>query len=229
MNRKTLKVAKRIKVGINVWDVAFAFGSAWATNNYDGTVVRINPATNRIVKTIKTGAQPTNFGIAKDAIWVGDNSASGQNVFRIDPATNTSTSVPVGHARPSGIIVTADAVWVANGDATVVRIDPATKAVVATVKIGHAAAAGRRRPRRNDLDPESDRRHGLGDRPADEHGGEHDQAEDGHGAVRPSPRLRRHVGRQLPRPFPLAHPALTLPGSCRNDEGPAWRAPQIGR
>jgi YVTN family beta-propeller protein len=44
--------------------------------------------------------------------------------------------VPVRHARPSGIIVTADAVWVANGDATVVRIDPATKAVVATVKVG---------------------------------------------------------------------------------------------
>lgn len=142
VNRKTLKVVKRIKVGINVWDVAFAFGSAWASNNYDGSIARINPATNRIVKTIKTGAQPTNFGIAKDAIWVGDNSASGQDVFRIDPATNTSTKVPTGHPRPSGIIVTADAVWVANGDSTVVRIAPATRTVVATIKVGQLPQQG---------------------------------------------------------------------------------------
>ena len=52
------------------------------------------------------------------------------------------TTVPTGHPRPSGIIVTADAVWVANGDATVVRIDPATKAVVATMKVGQLPQQG---------------------------------------------------------------------------------------
>ena len=77
----------------------------------------------------------------RDAIWVGSNAPSGQDIFRIDPATNTSTAVPIGHDSPSGIIVSADAVWTANGDDTVTRIDPATKAVVATVKVGSAAGS----------------------------------------------------------------------------------------
>ena len=103
---------------------------------------RINPATNRIVKTIKTGGQPSNFALAGDALWVGSNRQDGQDIFRIDPATNTSTAISTGHNRPSGIIVTADAVWIANGDNTVTRIDPATKAVVATVKVGSTPQQG---------------------------------------------------------------------------------------
>jgi YVTN family beta-propeller protein len=150
VNRKTLKVSRRIKVGANVWDVAFAFGSVWATNNFDGSVVRIDPSTNRIVKTIKTGAQPTNFAIAGDALWVGNNAMSGvstQDVYRIDPATNTFKAFDVGHTRPSGIIVSADAVWVANGDDTVVRLDPASGSVAATVKVGQT-------PQQGDLAPD---------------------------------------------------------------------------
>src|SRR6266540_56668 len=55
VNPKTLRVVKRIRVGIAVWDVAYAFGSVWATNNAAGSVSRIDPATNRVVKTIKMG------------------------------------------------------------------------------------------------------------------------------------------------------------------------------
>jgi virginiamycin B lyase len=147
VNPKTLKVVKRIKVGINVWDVAYAYGSVWATNNYDGSVARIDPATNRIVKTIKTGGQPTNFAVADSALWLGNNATTGQDIYRIDPATNTSKAFDVGHARPSGIIVSADAVWVANGDGTVVRLDPATGSVVATIKVGQT-------PQQGDLAPD---------------------------------------------------------------------------
>ena len=127
---------KRIRVGLNVWDVAYAFGSVWATNNTAGSVSRIDPATNRVVKTIKTGPLPTNLDVGKDTLWVGSNTPTEQNVYRIDPATNTSTSVATGHNRPSGIVVTADAVWIANGDDTVSRLDPATSSVAAVVKVG---------------------------------------------------------------------------------------------
>jgi virginiamycin B lyase len=147
VNPKTMKVVKRIKVGINVWDVAYAYGSVWATNNYDGSVARIDPATNRIVKTIKTGGQPTNFAVADSALWVGNNATTGQDIYRIDPATNTSKAFDVGHGRPSGIIVSADAVWVANGDGTVVRLDPATGSVGATIKVGQM-------PQQGDLAPD---------------------------------------------------------------------------
>ena len=68
----------------------------------------------------------------------------------------------------AGSSSSADAVWTANGDDTVTRIDPSTKAVVATVKVGSKPAAGRRGARRDDLDPELQRQHDLGDRPEDE-------------------------------------------------------------
>jgi YVTN family beta-propeller protein len=133
---------KRIRVGVNVGDVAYAFGSVWATNNYDGKVVRIDPSTNKIVATIATGGAPTNFYATADTLWVGSNDAAGQNVFRIDPATNTSTAVPVGHAAPSGIVATAGAIWIAASDDELIRLDPATNGVVATVKLGKGAQQG---------------------------------------------------------------------------------------
>ena len=198
---------KRIRVGVNVWDVAYAFGSVWASNNFDGSVSRINPATNRVVKTIKTGGQPSNFAVAADALWVGSNATSGQDVFRIDPATNTSTAVHVGHDSPSGIVTSADAVWTANGgDDTVTRIDPSTKAVVATLKVGSKPAQGAAAPNGtiwipnfNDntisvIDPKTNAVVAT--------------IKTGKGPVRRAQRLPRHVGRQLPGPRPLAHPAL---------------------
>lgn len=149
VDRRTLKVVERIKVGIDVWDVAFAFGSVWATNNFDGSVSRIDPATNRIVKTIRTGGQPTNFAVANDALWVGNNdtATTDHDVYRIDPASNASRAVDVGHPLPSGMVVSADSVWVANGDNTVVRLDPSSGSVEATIRSG----AG---PQEGDLAPD---------------------------------------------------------------------------
>jgi virginiamycin B lyase len=141
-----ISIMPLLPVGAAVWDVAYAFGSVWATNNADGSVSRIDPATNRIVKTIKTGAQPTNLGVGKDGIWVGSNGIDEQGIYRIVPATNAPATVPTGHDRPSGIVVTATAVWIANGDDTVTRLDPVTKEIVATVKVGKRPQQGAEAP-----------------------------------------------------------------------------------
>jgi YVTN family beta-propeller protein len=54
--------------------------------------------------------------------------------------------VHTGHDSPSGIVVSADALWTANGDDTVARLDPNTKAVVATVKVGSKPGQGAAAP-----------------------------------------------------------------------------------
>src|SRR5262249_44288860 len=46
-------VIARIRVGATTYDVAFAFGSIWVTNWQGGTIQRVNPATNRVEKTIR--------------------------------------------------------------------------------------------------------------------------------------------------------------------------------
>ena len=40
------KVVASIPIGPSVWDVEFGAGSVWATSELDGTVSRIDPATN---------------------------------------------------------------------------------------------------------------------------------------------------------------------------------------
>ena len=195
------------RLGAAVWDVAYAFGSVWATNNLDGSISRIDPATNRIVKTIATGGHPTNLGAGADTIWVGNNGPDDRSVYRIDPETNTSTAVVMGRKRPSGIVVTATAVWVANGDNTVTRLDrPRTRPSPRSRR----ANSRSREPKlpTNDLDPEPDREHDLRDRPRNEP--RPPLREDRLRPVRRARRLRRHVGGQLPGRRPLAHPAMRV-------------------
>jgi virginiamycin B lyase len=67
-------------------------------------------------------------------------------VFRIDTRTGRVSSVRVGNG-PRSLAVSPSAVWVSNSsDATVSRIDPATRKVVATIPVGqrpeNAAIAG---------------------------------------------------------------------------------------
>ena len=80
----------RIGIGGAPYDLLFHRGSVWVANASAGSVVRIDPRTNRVVKRIVTGGTPANITVGLGAVWVG--SASGTQVFRIDPATNALTS-----------------------------------------------------------------------------------------------------------------------------------------
>ena len=90
--------------------IAAGEGSIWTSNIGDGSVSRIDPATNRVVATIP--------------VWP-------ENVCGGDPSARCSS--------PVGIAITSGAVWVAlHHEWSVVRIDPATNRVVATIPVGAA-------------------------------------------------------------------------------------------
>jgi virginiamycin B lyase len=61
----TAKVIARIRIGAVTYDVAYGFGSVWVTNREGKTVQRINPSTNRVVKTLRfPGAKPAGIAPA---------------------------------------------------------------------------------------------------------------------------------------------------------------------
>jgi YVTN family beta-propeller protein len=123
-----------VPVGVLPGQIAFGAGAAWVANVGDGTVWRIDAATNRI-KRIQVGSQPTDVAIGYDSVWVpclGRNS-----VWRLDAATGkVEAIIPTGN-ESLALAAGADAVWVTNqAEGTVSRIDPRTNRVVKTIRLG---------------------------------------------------------------------------------------------
>ena len=124
----------RIKIGFSSYGLAFGAGSAWVTSESDGTVRRISPKRNRVVAKIKAGSQPNGVVYAFGAIWVAD--LGGGSVLKIDVRRN---KVVARYAVPQADWITpsADALWVSGESNVVVKLDPATGAVLAQIPVGH--------------------------------------------------------------------------------------------
>lgn len=138
-------VAARIPVGTEPQGLAFAAGAIWVPNSRDGTVSRIDPATNQIVATITIGepgggyGSPTTVAARGDEIWVGDNEAL--KLVRIDPATNQIVATIDLTTAPHGIAVGDHALWLSY-QSTLVRLDPDTGETVATIFLDGTGAYG---------------------------------------------------------------------------------------
>jgi YVTN family beta-propeller protein len=106
----------------------------WITNSAhddesaSGSVQRIDPATNRVTATIRTGPDPRFLAAGEGAVWT-FNWADG-SVTRIDPRTNTSVDLPLGVTGGGGDIATgAGRVWVRGVQTLLLTIDPATNEI----------------------------------------------------------------------------------------------------
>ena len=133
INPRTNKMVARIKIGISSYGLAFGAGSVWVTSESDGTVRRINPKRNRVSAKIKAGSQPNGVVYAFGAIWVAD--LAGGQVLKVDVRRNR---VVARFAMPKADWITpsADALWVSTEENVVVRLDPATGAVLARIPVG---------------------------------------------------------------------------------------------
>jgi Tol biopolymer transport system component len=131
---------------------AVGFGSVWVRTG--AGLFRIDASTNTVVANIQglpgaLGTYGTAVATGEGAVWTSNIGAG--SVSRIDPATNTIVAtIPVWPTNsgcggppsttcssPIGIATTPGAVWVVlHHEWDVVRIDPATNNVVATISIG---------------------------------------------------------------------------------------------
>jgi YVTN family beta-propeller protein len=141
----TDRVTGDIPVGARPIAVAVGEGAVWVANADDGTVSRIDPETQKVVKTIGIGSPASDIAAGEGSVWVANGSEG--TVTRIDPRTNTVLE-PIDLSgpdklAPSGaysVAVGYGAVWVGSGQRKVIRIDPATGDVVASVRVGQTPA-----------------------------------------------------------------------------------------
>jgi DNA-binding beta-propeller fold protein YncE len=138
-------VAEIAMAGIPL-QLAFGAGSLWVSNT-NGTVSRVDPATNRVVAIIqlpRSGRQARAIAVGAGAVWV---AATAGMVWRIDPVGNRVVGkVDTGSSlyEPIGVAAQDDAVWLvccANAapgryrDSKLLRIDPARNRVVARIAV----------------------------------------------------------------------------------------------
>jgi streptogramin lyase len=123
-----VKVGRRFPPDTDVFrgEIAVGEGAVWVAGLDDETVVRVDPRSGRVVKTIRfEDGIEGDLAAGGGAVWVIDE--SGQ-LLRIDPGTNAvaGSPLPAGTAGTNDMAVGSGAVWIA-GDLdqdTVSRVAP---------------------------------------------------------------------------------------------------------
>jgi streptogramin lyase len=138
----TNAVLARISVPDPASVLAVGTGSVWLTSVPGNTVTRIDPRTNSVTGTVSLAPAslgPVGITVAYGFVWVAVHDGQPTtSVLKIDPSTLAVVDViPVGTgqtAGPNWMAAGAGSVWtdVPNINA-VVRIDPTTDRVVATI------------------------------------------------------------------------------------------------
>jgi YVTN family beta-propeller protein len=113
-------VQAAIRVGNSPGAVLVAEGSVWVANRGDGTISRVDPATNRVIATIGVGANPTRLTADSGAVWV----ATAEGIQRIDPATNQVIRTLPFQIGLGDVLAADGHLWISLEDGTVRRLDP---------------------------------------------------------------------------------------------------------
>jgi YVTN family beta-propeller protein len=133
-------VQAAIRVGTAPSWVLVAEGSVWVANSEDGTVSRIDPATNRVTATIQVGGHLGRLTADSGAVWVFTTEGLAAFLRRIDPASNrVAETLPLPRLPVAvGDVLAADGfLWVSVNDGTVRRLDPADGRVSASIPVAH--------------------------------------------------------------------------------------------
>jgi hypothetical protein len=147
----TSRVA-RVHVGPHASHVLIQDGFAWVLDDLGSALIQVDPRSNRVVNHISLQVafdmRPSDLAGTPGSLWVtlGSNAyplttrtlVLGQ-LMRIDTATSAVTTTPIDGVA-AGVALGDGAVWVSSillEPTSILRIDPATKRVVARVETGH--------------------------------------------------------------------------------------------
>jgi serine/threonine protein kinase len=124
--------------------VVGAAGAIWVLDNFDDTVVKIDPSKDRIVDSVSlAGASPVAIGAGAGSIWVLSGNGT---VTKIDPSSDSIDQTFFVAKHLNGVAVGDGSVWIAavTGDGpsgTVFRYDVGTLEQVAAIPVGGFAQA----------------------------------------------------------------------------------------
>ncbi len=147
INAVTNRVTATIAIPAGSFNPLFASGLVWVSSNATNALVRVDPATDKIVGSTPIGPKPRFLAAGAGSIWVlnqGDGSIS-----RVDAATgNLLATIPLGIPGHGGeIAFGAGSVWATVIGFPLTQIDPTTNRVVAqwhgvggdSVRFGHGS------------------------------------------------------------------------------------------
>jgi streptogramin lyase len=216
---RTARITARLQTGAsaayNLWAGA---GSLWSVDDSVGEVIRIDPIKREVTQRIPVGDGAADLVFQGERVWVINHRDRG--LVQIDAATNRPrrlTTVP-GDA-PERMAWAAGSLWVTGRGTDLLRLDPETGAVQATIEIGVGgidviaaagalwvpACSGRRQSRlsHDDLAPPRRSRDGKGDNAAADVAA--------HRRARPRPVPARCSVRGQHRRLALRSPSLLIP------------------
>ena len=122
---------KSIATGHAPCGTVAAFGSVWVAND-GGTLVRIDPKTNRVVRRIRVGAGSCSLAASANALWIANYK---RGLIRVTPRGRVRR-IAVG-STPFDVLVAYGRVWVtAWEDGKLAAVDPKTLEVVRRIDVG---------------------------------------------------------------------------------------------
>jgi hypothetical protein len=121
--------------------VAAGAGGVWVAYGSSG-LIRIDPASNRVVATIDVSKYALSVVAGDQAVWVAASTSdtfpagADNQLYRIDPITNEIVAWAQTGDGAAGLAIGEDAVWVAEaGTQSVREIDVATAMVKSVVAL----------------------------------------------------------------------------------------------
>jgi YVTN family beta-propeller protein len=124
-----------ITTGTHPCGIVSAFGSVWVAND-GGTLVRIDPRTNRVRKRIRSGAGACFMTADARALWIANYKGG---LVRVTPQGRVQ-KIAVG-ATPDSVLVAFGRVWVTTwGAGKLAVVDPRTLKVVHRINVGSKPA-----------------------------------------------------------------------------------------
>ena len=112
-----------------------AAGSVWAADDEASALKRYDPVARRVVASIPTGNGTSALVEEAGRIWI-VNHRDG-TLQRIDPATNTAVTLArLPGDAPERMVFAEGSLWVTGRGTDLLRVDPSTGAVQATIEIG---------------------------------------------------------------------------------------------
>jgi sugar lactone lactonase YvrE len=118
----------RLPRAVEITAVATGLGSVWALDARQGTLYRIDPSRNAVVRSVLLATtRGYNIWTGAGSVWVVDD-GSGE-LMRVDPNGAVIDRIAVGDG-PSDLVFAGEILWVVNHrDRGLVRVDTTTRAV----------------------------------------------------------------------------------------------------
>jgi hypothetical protein len=131
----TSTVDQRMYVPGFAVSVATGGGSVWVSAIGPSALLQIDPAKNQVVKSFSLPEAAGGLTFAGGSVWM----AGATSVLRVDPATSVVTKIDLG-SEVNDVAYGDGSVWATvdktgTASARLVRIDPATGSVIASVDI----------------------------------------------------------------------------------------------